>query len=190
MLRNFTKSLGRRLKLPIKEARELKLNVCLLVASGHSLTTIAKKYGISPGTILGSMVGDSEFRDVYREAKEMYYMLMAEDLIDIIDDADPAFLDKAVQRVKTRQWVLERACRGTWAKTDTVVMKGDPDNPVQVNFSFEERVKRIQDLMTLAASRLDESGKPKVLVDVAPQAAPGEFELPPEEIQPASNPWD
>lgn len=160
----FKAKLGRQLKLTGAAAREFKMEVCLAIAEGKNIHEIARRRGMSPATILGCMVGDPEFRSIYREAKEMYFTLMAEEMVDIIDNATLSTLEKAKEQVKLRQWVVSRALRKQWGNSDTVTIAGDPDNPVRVeDMGFDDRIKRLQAIFSVAAQRIAEK---RVAVEV------------------------
>lgn len=160
----FKAKLGRQLKLTGAAAREFKMEVCLAIAEGKNIHEIARRRGMSPATILGCMVGDPEFRSVYREAKEMYFTLMAEEMVDIIDNATLSTLEKAKEQVKLRQWVVSRALKKQWGNNDTVTVAGDPDNPVRVeDMGFDDRIKRLQAIFSVAAQRIAEK---RVAVEV------------------------
>jgi len=163
----FKAKLGRQLKLTGAAAREFKMEVCLAIAEGKNIHEIARRRGMSPATILGCMVGDPEFRSVYREAKEMYFTLMAEEIVDIIDNPNiktSLALEQAKEQVKARQWVVSRALRKQWGNNDTVTVAGDPDNPVRVeDMGFDDRIKRLQAIFSVAAQRIAEK---RVAVEV------------------------
>lgn len=147
-------SLGKTLKLPAGEARRIKQAVCEYVAGGYTLNEAAEKVGLPNGaTILALMRSDPEFRAMFREAKEMYYALVADELIEIADTASLRTLPIARERIATRQWILERAMRAVWGSSSSVTLRGDPEAPVQV-LTFDERLERLRSIFAVAAQRL------------------------------------
>jgi hypothetical protein len=93
-----------------------------------------------------------EFRRKYDRAWELRYRYLAEEILDIADDAEDDYeerinengehyvalnrdnISRAVLRVKARQWMLERIVPHKYGRTTKIV--GDPDAPVTSNFTI------------------------------------------------------
>lgn len=136
------------------------------------LSTVNRRRDMPPlRTILRMERSDKVFGAMMREARELYYAAMAEELVAIADQAKHDFVDvynpktgeserrfnplhvqRATLQIKTRQWVLERRMRAEYGNTVTVA--GDPNNPIRVEMTLEEKTKRLQAIFATAAARL------------------------------------
>lgn len=105
---------------------ELGELICERIASGESLRTICADEGFPDKSTIFRWLGSNEaFRDQYARAKSVQAEAMAEELLDIADDATNDWMDKrfgetevrvidneAIQRSKlrvdTRKWLMSK----------------------------------------------------------------------------------
>lgn len=159
-----------------RDKRELQERICHLVVQGKPLRKIAQRVGLSVAQLSG-MLADRAFLQRYDAARMVYYRLIADELVSIIDSATAATLDIAVERVKVRQWILERALRATWGRADTLTVQGNPDMPVTLQaLTGPERAERLRELLQIASDRLA-NPQPKLIVEEAAPEMEDEHDL-------------
>jgi hypothetical protein len=111
------------------------------------------------GAVLFWARKDKEFAAQYAQARELGLEVMAEDIIDISDQAnqdrdldgriDNECVQRAKLRVDARKWVLSKLVP---RYGDKLRLGGDPDSP-PIQVSDEERVSQIEALLATAESR-------------------------------------
>jgi hypothetical protein len=105
---------------------ELAQRICEALAAGRTLRDVCRDPGMpAPSTVLAWVKADRDgFAARYREAREIGYQLMADEMLEIADDSsgdfavrkaggDPVFdhehVSRARLRVETRRWLLAKA---------------------------------------------------------------------------------
>jgi|JI10StandDraft_1071094.scaffolds.fasta_scaffold1364472_2 hypothetical protein len=118
--------------------------ICILLEDGLSLRKAADAVGESARTILNWTKANPEFLTQYTRAREIGYMQLADEILNISDEADVEVrydgedtrLDLSATavarnrlRVDTRKWMLSKMLPKVYG--DKIEVKGDPDNPLQ-----------------------------------------------------------
>lgn len=91
------------------------------VAQGHGYRTIAKELGVSLTMFVGWATHTDARRQMLRQARENAAQTLAEQALEIADEADPLTERVARLRIDTRKWIASK-----WAP-DTY---GDNKGPV------------------------------------------------------------
>lgn len=127
---------------------EVADEVCRRIAEGHTLREIARTPGMpSMPTIIRWANEDREgFAERYARAREIGWEVMAEDLVEISDDATNDWMKRRKEdgsidtvlnaehvnrsrlRADTRKWLLSKRLPKTFG--DRQVIAGDPDAPL------------------------------------------------------------
>ena len=97
------------------------------VAQGHGYRTIAKELGVSLTMFVGWATHTDARRQMLRQARENAAQTLAEQALEIADEADPLTERVARLRIDTRKWIASK-----WAPE----VYGDNKGPlVQVNIT-------------------------------------------------------
>ncbi len=109
---------------PSKYTRELAHRICERLASGETLNAICRDDGMPRRqTVLGWALDNEEFAPLYKRAREIGYSAMADDILDISDDAskdivrdgegnartDHEAINRSRLKVDTRKWLMSKA---------------------------------------------------------------------------------
>ena len=95
--------------------------ICALLVEGQSLRKAAAANGVAPSTVLEWEDKNSVFAEQYARAREHGYKLLADEIIEISDDADGDIVDtehgpkvdaervaRSKLRVDSRKWMLSK----------------------------------------------------------------------------------
>jgi len=95
---------------PVPYSQELADKICDRLAAGETLRAVCESDGMpSEMTVRRwALDADSPFSSQYARAREVGYHRMADELLDIADDAGLDANDKRI-RVDTRKWQLSKA---------------------------------------------------------------------------------
>lgn len=110
---------------PTKATDEKKAKVCELLMEGWSLRQAANAVDVTPATILNWLKQDEEFSKQYVRARQIGFMWMAEEMVEIADDGTNDWMlrergDEEVEvinhehvtrsklRIDTRKWILAK----------------------------------------------------------------------------------
>lgn len=108
---------------PLKYGPETKSIICALIASGKSLTAICKMDGMPHiDTVFTWMLEDAEFSERYTRARETQADVLADEILDIADEAFKDYTvdadgnqvvnQEAIQRsrlrVDARKWIASK----------------------------------------------------------------------------------
>lgn len=122
------------------------------LASGESVNKISKDPNMPDApTIIGWAAGlnkvaeKADFPRRYRQAREVAYTLMADEIADIADDnsddidpktgrVDNEHVNRTRLRIDTRKWLLSKCLPKVYG--DKLELRGDEDNPVPLSISF------------------------------------------------------
>jgi hypothetical protein len=141
---------------PTKYSPELGLKICDAIAGGLSLTKAAAKFSLPAETVCRWTVRHPDFRQQYMQARDTRADLLAEQCLDIADDAgqdwqegrngkkrlDREAVLRSRLRVDARQWQMARLDPQQWGDRQQVDMKHDWSH-----LSEEERVRKAMDLL-------------------------------------------
>ena len=124
---------------------QLADEICERLAKGESLNAISNDPRMPPRTTVIEWVENNRegFADRYTRARQRGYELMAEELVDISDDASNDWMVRAgltvpdyevVQRsrlrVETRKWLLSKMLPKQFGDRVTQELIGDGDRPI------------------------------------------------------------
>lgn len=122
--------------------------ICERIADGESLRSICRTAGMpDKSTVFRWLAGNSEFCDQYARAREAQADHMADEIVEISDEAayedikveggkvvgvkfDATAVARNKLRVDARKWVAAKLKPRVYGNAVTV--KGDPNNPLQV----------------------------------------------------------
>jgi hypothetical protein len=144
---------ARRGPKPIPYDPEIVAKVCEQVASGsRSLVTILSETPGAPSysTWLKWLNSNDEMAMLYARAKEHQADFLAEQVIDIVDDAKLAPHDKRV-RFEGRKWVASKLNPRRYGDSIDVTSGGAPLPAAQLNQVTIDQ--RVQTIMLLAQAR-------------------------------------
>jgi hypothetical protein len=95
--------------------------ICRRLAEGESLRSAAKANGMAASTVLDWIAANAEFGEQYARARQVGYQLLADELIEIADDAsgdvietedgpkvNAEFTARSRLRLDTRKWMLSK----------------------------------------------------------------------------------
>jgi len=113
---------------------ELGDAICAGIASAKSLDSICKEEGM-PGsrTVYTWRRENDEFQQNYARAREDQGDKLAEDVLEICDQAEPETVQVDKLRVDTRKWLASKFNRAYSDKTIT---------EIDINDSFADRIMR------------------------------------------------
>lgn len=111
--------------------------VCMLLAQGTPIRSIAKIEGMpSKSTIYSWLLNVAEFKELYAMSEHIYLMDMAAELVEIADEKhvvvetdengitevkfSAAQVSWQANRIKVRQWILERRLRNIYGNAPIV----------------------------------------------------------------------
>jgi hypothetical protein len=102
--------------------QELFNEICAQLAQGRSLREIERMENMPlAGTVCNWVETNAELKKQYASAREIGYILMAEDVIDIADNsAVAAGAPDPRLRVETRKWLLSKVLPKIYGDKQTV----------------------------------------------------------------------
>ncbi len=123
--------------------------ICLRLAAGETLNEVCKTEGIPSERTVRTWALDPEhpFSPKYVRAREIGYLKMADELLEISDDATNDYMkrvskdgeeyevvnaehiQRARLRVDTRKWLLSKMLPKVFG--DKIAVGGDADNPIK-----------------------------------------------------------
>lgn len=131
--------------------------ICTLIAEGYTLRQIAREIGCeSHGSAITAWARDNEeFATRYARAMDLRADRMADELLEIADDGTNDWIERQVGedetitipdhehiqrsrlRVDTRKWLMAKMMPKKYGERTTLA--GDPDNPVHVATTIEDK---------------------------------------------------
>jgi Bacteriophage Sf6, terminase small subunit-like len=102
-------------------------------------------------TVLDLARRDSEFAGHYARARELGYMVMADEILDIADESTKDGHHQRL-RVDTRKWMLSKVLPKIYG--DRLHVAGDPNAPLMLKTDVE-LAHEIRALMVVARKRLE-----------------------------------
>lgn len=106
---------------------------CLLIAQGFTVREACEpEEAPAKSTIFVWLYKHPEFADQYARALKARTAAMAEEIIEIADNAQPFMgkVDKEKLQVDARKWHMSKMLPKVYGDAHTI--KGDPENPLQV----------------------------------------------------------
>lgn len=103
-------------------SQETADRICKGLAEGESLRAVCRDAGVAHSSVFEWLARQPEFADQYAQAREVGYRLMAEEIIEISDDAgadvitdkdgnqrtDAERVARSKLRVDSRKWMLSK----------------------------------------------------------------------------------
>jgi hypothetical protein len=137
-------------------AKDTADTICAQLAEGLSLREICRADGM-PGksTVMRWLHADAAFRDQYTRAKDIGIEAIAEDILDIADDATNDWMERHDKeggkvgwqfngeaarrsqiRIDSRKWLLSKLAPKKYGDKVATTHSGDADNPVKLVFGW------------------------------------------------------
>jgi len=122
-----------------EERKELANQVIDLMTEGHSTRTACKMVGLPMGTFLRWCDNDAALADQYTRARAILIEHMAEDTLDIADEAvgttdngstDSGAVAKQRLQVDTRKWLLSKLAPKKYGDKITQEVTGANGGPI------------------------------------------------------------
>lgn len=137
---------------PTTYTDKLAKDICLLIAEGLSLRSIAAAEGMpSKSTIMRWLAQREDFRDQYARAKELQADALAEEMLDIADDAANDWMEihdkdgksagfklngehvqRSRLRIEARKWLLSKLQPKKYGDRLDLNHGGQPENPLNL----------------------------------------------------------
>lgn len=86
------------------------------IASGESLTSVARSLGVSRHVLGGVLNRDPELKAALRQSRECAADLFAEEALEIADKAANETVDAARLQINARLWLAARLCPGRYGR--------------------------------------------------------------------------
>lgn len=130
---------------------EKALEICELVADGHSINKISKMPDMpARSTILKWFRDVPGFSDMYMRAKEIGFEVLADEIIDIADAVENIDKDECRRHqlmIETRKWLLAKLQPRKYGERVTQEIVGNREEaPVQVEVTKEEIARIVQEV--------------------------------------------
>lgn len=89
---------------PVYFSPELGAEICKLLASGMTLRAVCRQDGMpSPSAVLDWTETHKEFGEQYTRARQRGYEVMADEVVDIVDDGSNDYVERETRRGGTEQ---------------------------------------------------------------------------------------
>lgn len=144
---------------------ELATEICRKLSEGQTLREVCRHESLpSESTVRGWALDDREgFSAQYTRAREIGYLAMADELLEVADDGRNDWIERQDEdskasfvlngehvqrsrlRVDTRKWMLSKALPKIFGDRVTQEHTSDPANPVQVIQRIERVIVRPPD---------------------------------------------
>lgn len=144
---------------PSTYAAELAQEICRRLADGQTLREVCRDEQMpSESTVRGWALDDREgFSAQYTRAREIGYLAMADELLEVADDGKNDWLERQDEeskasyvlngehvqrsrlRVDTRKWMLSKALPKLFGDKVTQEHTGPGGGPIQIRASKEQR---------------------------------------------------
>lgn len=135
--------------------------ICVRLADGFTLRQIGKELDCSIGSITDWCEADADFAARYARAMDLRYERMAEEIQEISDEGtndwmeregvtivDHEHIQRSKLRVDTRKWLLSKMRPRQFGDRTTVA--GDPDAPLNVAMTIEDKRAATKAVLDLA----------------------------------------
>lgn len=124
--------------------------VCKLLIDGKSLRAACRELDLAPPTILLWTKSNKEFAEQYARAREIGYHLLADEIIEISDEADvevvtqngkeeldlsATAISRNRLRVDSRKWMLSKMLPKIYGEKLGIDHGIQPDNPIMELFN-------------------------------------------------------
>lgn len=157
----------------IRSAKNAEL-ICSRIVEGYTLRQIAREIDCTAGAISIWCAEDADFAKQYAHAKELQADRMADEILEIADDAtndwmrreqdglmvaDHEHMQRSKLRVDARKWLMSKMLPKKYG--DRLAVAGDPDAPLQ-HEDITERQKRAKEALDAAFGAIEASVPGKV----------------------------
>lgn len=134
---------------PSEYTQEIATEICRRITEGESVRSISRDESMPSIATIYSWIGrNPEFLKQYEKAKEEQVETLADEMLEIADDARNDFVEKALKsgesivvgdsemvnrsrlRVDTRKWIAERMKPKKYGPKSDLNVGGQKDNPL------------------------------------------------------------
>jgi len=125
---------------PTKYSGKLAREICTRLSGGESLRTICRNEAMPHQATIMRWVGDKEdFRLEYTRAREAQAECLADEIIDLADQADKETVQAIKVRVDARKWVASRLLPKKYGEVRQHQVSGE------VTLTLEDVAKRLEE---------------------------------------------
>lgn len=156
---------------PSDYTQEIAVEICRRITEGESVRSISRDESMPSIATIYSWIGSKpEFLKQYEKAKEEQIETLADEMLEIADDARNDFVEKALKngdivivgdsemvnrsrlRVDTRKWIAERLKPKKYGLKSDINVGGQKDNPL-INATIDIDSATNEDLINLLLKR-------------------------------------
>lgn len=113
--------------------------ICERIALGEPLTRICQEPGMpSGGTVFGWLRRHEDFRDAYRLAREVQGHAMADRILEVIEEAEPATVALARLRADNLRWLAAKLAPGAFGPSPTAGRRKSAAPPPEQDDDWNE----------------------------------------------------
>lgn len=123
---------------PSDYSDDLAAEICSKLADGKSLKSICDAPGMpDKATVYRWIAAHDAFRDLYARAREDQADTMADEIVDIADNAKSDDVNKARLRVDARKWVAAKLKPKKYGDKVETTVQGPDGGPVENKWTVE-----------------------------------------------------
>lgn len=133
MTKNKTIS-SKKAKKPTVKAKKTDKNIELilsLISIAKPIAEACKAAGVNPDSFYTWLNKDEKLAEKYARAKELACQRMADEIIQIADEANPLDVNKDRLRIDSRKWLLSKLMAKKYG--DKLNLEGDGAAPTIIN---------------------------------------------------------
>jgi hypothetical protein len=136
-------------------SKELATRICEDVARMGSLNRVLKQKGMpTRNAFISWVMRDKDLAAEYAQARAVGIDVLAEETLDLADDADPEEIAKAKIQIETRRWIAERSMPKVWGVRQGVDLTNSDGSMAPDDTT---RAARLAALMDTAKARKEAS---------------------------------
>jgi hypothetical protein len=148
---------------PSKYASALGARICERLASGETLRAICRADGMPSEAAVRAWALDVShpFSAQYVRAREIGFFAMADEIVEIADDAtndyvlkqqgegqvllfDREHVKRSELRINSRKWLMARGAPKAFG--DKIEVGGNPDQPITVNHAADQLISKLAEI--------------------------------------------
>lgn len=127
---------------PSEYTPEIGEQICRWIAGGKSLNKYCQHFGMGLDTVYRWLRTNDTFRDAYALAHSDRADLLADEIVDLLDDIDPEniTLEKlalAKLKVETRKWMASKLKPARWG--DKQIVQHDHGSGISINIGIPQK---------------------------------------------------